>query len=96
MQDDDIKNLFERVLKHFEGADEGARGTFSVLVKTTLKYRDWLVESNSSPLTVAETKAALNAFLTVLKEQKIPGALPKRVHDLVILWLKEIQKTVHN
>lgn len=96
MDDDDIQKLFEKVSHHFEGADEGAKGMFSMLVKTALKYRDMLEHSSGEALTVAETRDALAAFMKVMQDHKIPDGLTKRVRDLVILWLEEIKLRVHN
>ena len=94
--DQDIQRLFETVAKYFEKADEGTRGMFAMLVKTALKYRDLLVHSTGCPLTVAETRAALDAFLEVLKSHRIPQNLDRRVHDLVILWLDELKLRTHH
>lgn len=94
--EDDIRELFERVSEHFEGADEGARGMFSMLVRTALAYRDTLVHSTGLPLTVGETRAALDAFMATLQSHRIPPGLDKRVKDLVILWLEEIRTRIHH
>jgi hypothetical protein len=96
LDDNDIQGLFDRVSKHFEGADEGARGMFGMLVDTALKYRDMLMHSSGEPLTVGETRAALDAFMEVLKTHEMPKELDRRVHDLVIMWLEEIKEKVHH
>lgn len=92
----DIQELFDRVAEHFEGADEGARGMFAMLVNTALKYRDTLMHSSGHALTVGETREALDAFMEVLQTHEIPKGLNKRSHDLVILWLEEIKEKVHH
>lgn len=91
-----MRALFDRVAEHFEGADEGARGMFSMLVKTALKYRDILAHSSGEPLTVAETRAALDAFMETFESHRIPPAMDRRVKDLVILWLEELKLRVHH
>lgn len=96
MNDDDIETLFDKVAEHFEGADEDSRWMFSMLVKIALKYRDTLSQSTGIPLTVAETRNALDAFMGVLKTHNIPSGIDKRVHDLVILWLEELKARVHH
>ena len=95
-EEDDIKALFEKVSGHFADADEGARGMFTMLVSTALRYRDALMHSTGHALTVAETRAALDAFMETLKVHRIPENIDKRVHDLVILWLEELRTRVHN
>lgn len=96
LEDDDIQGLFDRVSKHFEDADEGSRGMFNMLVNTALKYRDMLVHSSGEPLTVGETKEALDAFMEVLRTHEVPRELSRRVHDLVIMWLEEVREKVHH
>lgn len=92
MDDSDIKDLFNKVAEHFDGADEGAKGMFAMLVRTTLDYRDKLIHSTGDPLTVAETREALNAFMFVLRTQKFPANLGKRPHSLVMIWLEELKQ----
>lgn len=96
LDEGDIQELFDRISEHFEGADEGARGMFGMLVQTALRYRDTLVHSSGKPLTVGETREALNAFMGVIKTHEMPRDLDKRVHDLVIMWLEEIKEKVHH
>ncbi|MFH0799319.1 MAG: hypothetical protein V2A66_03960 [Pseudomonadota bacterium] len=89
--DEDIQALFKRVEEHFEGADEGSRAMFAMLVRTALKYRDTLIHSTGIPLTVAETREALDSFMEVIRVHRIPAGLDRRVRDLVILWLEELK-----
>ena len=96
LDEGDIQELFDRISEHFEGADEGARGMFEMLVKTALRYRDMLVHSSGKPLTVGETREALDEFMGVIKTHEMPKDLDKRIHDLVIMWLEEIKEKVHH
>jgi hypothetical protein len=92
----DVKKLFERMAEHLQGADSGSKAMFSMLVRTALRYRDILMHSSGSPLTVGETRAALAAFMEVMKTHAIPPALDKRVHGLVVMWLEELKETIHH
>ena len=92
----DIKALFDRIADHFGEEGEESREFFSMLVRTALKYRDMLVHSSGEALTVGETRAALDVFMEVLKTHKVPEGLDKRVHDLVVLWLQELNERIHN
>ena len=96
LDEKDIEALFDRVSKHFEGADEKARGMFGMLVDTALKYRNILLHSSGHVLTVGETRQALDAFMEVLQAHEIPQGLDKRVHDLVIMWFEEIKEKVYH
>jgi len=92
----DIQALFEKIAKHFGGVDEGTEAMFSMLVETTLKYRDMLMHSSGIPFTIGETREALNVFMEVMKTQKISQGVDKRIRDLVILWLEEVKIRVHH
>ena len=92
----DIKELFEHVSEHFKDADDGAKIMFSILVDTTLKYRDMLHHSSGHTLTVEETRSALSAFMGVLKTHEMPRDLEPLIHDLVVLWLEELKAQKQN
>ena len=96
MDDRDIHALFDRVSEHFGGADEGTRGMFAMLVKVALRYRDMLMHSTGRALTVGETRAALDAFMEIIRTHDMPKNLDKRVHDLVVMWLREIKEKIHH
>ncbi len=96
LDEDDIRGLFDRISEHFEGAEEGAKGMFGMLVNTALRYRDMLIHSSGKPLTVRETREALDTLMGVIKTHEVPNDLDKRVHDLVIMWLEEIKEKVHH
>lgn len=96
IKDDDIEKLFVRIAKHFEHADEASHKMFSMLVRTTLKFRDELVKETGVPLTVGETQKALDIFMKILKTHKVPPNLDKNIHDLVILWLEEVKVMLHH
>lgn len=94
--DDDIQSVFDRIAKKFEHADDSAKEMFTMLVATTLRYRDQVVKAGGEALTVGETREALDAFMVVLKAHQIPEGLPPRVKELVMLWLEEIRRKIHN
>lgn len=94
--DNDIKELFEKIAGHFAEAGEDSREMFSMLVMTTLKYRDTLIKSTGIPITVGETREALGVFMETLKTHRIRAGIDKRVKDLVILWLEELKMRVNN
>lgn len=97
VDDKDIKALFKRVSEHFEGEhSEGLREFFAMLVSTTLRYRDMLAHSSGEPLTVGETRAALDVFMQAVTTHRMQEGLDKRVHDLVVMWLEELKKRAHH
>lgn len=94
--DDDIEMLFRRIEHHFADKDEGAKHMLAMLVRIALSYRDHLVAINEPPLTVGETQQALDAFMVVVKTQQFPAIPEQRIKKLVLLWLEELQRTVHH
>lgn len=91
----DVEVFLRNIASRFEGIDEGVVRMFRMLVEVTLHYRDEL-EKNGEILTVQTTKDALDAFMGVMKTHTIPENLPPQAHQLVVHWLEEIKKTVHN
>ncbi len=91
IDDRDIEELFERIQDHFEQVDEKTKDMFDMLIEQTLEFRKKCAEANGHVLTVGETKQALDAFMIVLRVQKIPANLPKPVYDLIIRWLEALK-----
>ncbi|HQC50571.1 MAG TPA: hypothetical protein PLT05_02055 [bacterium] len=96
IDDNDIRELFGRISSRFESADDGTKEMLAMLVNTTLKYRETLEHASGIPLTVGETRSALDAFMSVMQTRRIPDGLNKRIRDLLLLWLEELKLRVHN
>ena len=54
MEDRDIYELFLSVAEHSGQTDEGTREVFSALVRSTLRYRDHVLESKGITVTVED------------------------------------------
>jgi len=93
---DDIEVLFRHLEEHFSEAGEGSRKMLGMLVHTTLTYRDTLVARSESPLTVEETRKALDIFMTIFTTKKFPAISDPRIKELVMMWLEEVRKNVHH
>jgi len=96
LDEKDVNALFEKIKDHFKDADDDSHEFFSMLVTTSLNYRDMLVHSGGAPLTVGETRDALDAFMEVMRTHEIPQGLSKRVHDLVIMLLEGLRERLHH
>lgn len=96
LDEKDASELFERIKEHYKDADDDTRDFFSMLVTTSLRYRDMLVHSSGLPLNVGEVRQALDAFMQVLKTHDIPDGLPKRVHGLVVMLLEDLKERIHH
>lgn len=94
--EDDIEILFSKLMNRLGGADEGAKKMLGLLVRVTLKYRDELVANKGAPLTVGETREALDVFMHVMQQQSFPETVKPRIKSLVIMWLDEVRKNIHH
>jgi len=90
MEDKDIYILFSKVAEH-TSHDESVRKIFSTLVKTTLKYRDHMLESRDIVITVEDVRAALDWLVPCLKTGRLPDTHEKIRLDLLKLWLDELK-----
>jgi hypothetical protein len=96
LEDNDIRELFDRMACHFDGADDGIRKMFSLLVETTLKYRDVIWHSRGQTLSVGETKEALGIFMDVLKTQRLAEDIDPKIKGLIMMWLEGLKKRIQN
>lgn len=93
---DDISIVFEKIRKHFDGKGESEHKMFHTLVDTALKYRDELASSGEKPISVDETKKALDGFMKIIVERKFPDDIDDRSKGLVLRWLEELKKHKQN
>lgn len=93
--EDDIDVLLRVAAEKMGTADPGTHRMFRLLIQTTLQYRDQL-HAQGVPLTVQETREALDTFMEVLKTHTIPKNLDPHVHELLVMWLEEVRKTIHH
>jgi len=91
MDENDIKKLFMRVAQSPGTVPEEAAKVFSLLVSTTLAYRDRLRETSGITVTVQDVRTSLNLFLVAVHTRRLPRT-DNRIHDdLVKLWLDELK-----
>lgn len=91
MEDKEIYILFSRVAESPDRYDESARKVFSSLIKTTLKYRDQMLKSRGTVITVEDVRTALDWLIPCLKTGRLPEKGDKKSMDLLKLWLDEIR-----
>ncbi|MBI5299110.1 MAG: hypothetical protein HY877_02275 [Deltaproteobacteria bacterium] len=96
METKEIEDLFERLAKQYGVSPEESKPIFTLLVKTTLKYRDMLMARGEKPLTVEETRAALDELLHVMNKKSFSPNISPRIHELVQLWHDEVKIFVYN
>ena len=67
MEDREIYKLFMSVAEHSGQKDDAAREVFSALVRSTLKYRDHVLESKGIVVTVEDVRVALGWLVPSLQ-----------------------------
>ena len=94
VDDKDIFKLFSSLAEGTARADHAVRDVFAKLIRTTLNYRDHLLESCNVIVTVADVRTALDQLIPTLKTGKLPEMENKIQLDLLKLWLDEFKKMV--
>ncbi|MCX6828673.1 MAG: hypothetical protein NT002_05260 [candidate division Zixibacteria bacterium] len=90
MNQQDLRKYFGEMLKKEGYISSDSLAVLGKLIRLTLEYRDRLVEEKNEILTVEETRKGLDAYMAVLKENRLPEGLDEKIGKLVKLWLKEI------
>ena len=95
MEDKDIYELFLSVAEHSGQTDDATREVFSTLVRSTLRYRDHLLESKGITVTVEDVRIALGWLVPSLKTGRLPDTDDKIKLDLLKIWLDELRTLGH-
>jgi len=95
MKEADIYRLFLSVAEHSGDKTEATRKVFSVLVRSTLKYRDHILESKGIVVTVEDVRVALGWLVPSLQTGRLPNTTDKLRLDLLKIWLDELKNLGH-
>ena len=91
VDEQDIYGLFERLLTDHANQTKETRQVFSVLIKTTLAYRDHLLQSDGVVVTVEDVRIALDWLIPSLTTGRLPKTDNKISLSLLKLWLDELK-----
>ena len=91
MQGKDIRDIFSNVLSDQAPETEAARKLFSVLVDTTLKYRDEMRASKGVVVTVADVRSCLRWLVPALATGNVPHIENDIQRNLLRLWIDTLQ-----
>jgi hypothetical protein len=95
MEEEEIYKLFLSVAEHSGQKDDATREVFSVLVRSTLKYRDHVLESKGITVTVEDVRVALGWLVPSLQTGRLPETDDKIRLDLLKIWLDELRALGH-
>jgi hypothetical protein len=87
----DIYNLLLSVAEHPSQKTDAVREVFSVLVKSTLRYRDSILEAKGIILTVEDVRSVLGWLGPSLVTGQLPVTDNKIRLGLLKIWLDELK-----
>jgi hypothetical protein len=91
MDEGDIERLFLSVLENASQDNDAVREVFAILIKTTLQYRDHMLESRGIVVTVEDVRTALGWLVPCLATGQLPETDNKLRLDLLKIWLDELK-----
>ena len=86
MEDNDIERLFSKVAQDSTDQRAEVRDVFAVLVRTTLQYRDDMLESKGLVITVEDVRVTLEYLVPFLETGQLPETAEKIKPDLLKMW----------
>ncbi|MDY7038940.1 MAG: hypothetical protein SV375_22650 [Thermodesulfobacteriota bacterium] len=91
MDDRDISRLFLSVAEHPDYNTRAIREVFTILVKTTLRYRDNVLASRGTTVTVEDVRTVLDWLVPYLANGTLPETENKIRLDLLKLMARELE-----
>lgn len=90
MNDKEVETLFEAVACTMPKTTPEVRKVFSLLVSSTLRYRDQMKEQAGITVTVEDVRVTLDMLLQVLHTKMVPHQDLAVRANLLELWLEEL------
>jgi len=91
MDESDIHTLFMRVAGRARDLPQDVKSVFSILVSSTLRYRDTLKEDLGIVVTVEDVRVALDGLLESMRTKRLPETNNALRLDLVKIWLDALK-----
>lgn len=90
MNESEIKNHFNRLAQELGDVPKEVEHVFSVLVSSTLRYRDKIKEETGIVLTVEDVRVALGWLMDTMGSGRFPETDNAVRFDLLKAWLAEL------
>ena len=90
MQEEEIRQLFERVAENAGEMSDDVRAVFSLLVSATLRYRDQIREASGTVLTVQDVRTVLDWLVVSIHTHRLPDTDNAVQENLLRVWLEEL------
>ena len=91
MEDKDLYKLFLSVAEHPGQNTEDTRKVFSILVRSTLRYRDQMLKTSGTVVTVEDVRIVLEWLMPAVSSGRLPVTDNKLRFDLLKIWLDELK-----
>ena len=91
LKTDDIEKLFLSALEDSGQDTDDARRVFSILVRSTLKFRDHILATRDVVVTVEDVRSSLEWLIPALAEDRMPETEDEIRLGLLNVWLKELK-----
>lgn len=88
--EEDISRLFLKAAEHSAQKTDDVRKVFSILVGSALRYRDHVLASSGTVVTVGDVREALKRLVPALATGQIPDTGSTLCLDLLKIWLQEL------
>jgi len=87
----DIDYLLHKISEDPEKLPSEILEIFSILVKTTLDFRDRYLKEHGITVTVEDVKTALDWFIDFLRSGKLPKTDRLVRRELFEIWIRELE-----
>ena len=91
MEENDISQLFLKVVEDSAQNTDAVRQVFSILIRSTLSYRDHMLESRGAVITVEDVRMTLSWLVPALMTGHLPVTDDEIRLDLLKLWLDDLK-----
>ena len=91
MDESEISRLFMRVAGRASELPDEVRSVFTILVSSTLRYRDRLKDDLEIILTVEDVRVTLDWLLQSMRTKRLPQTNNLVRLDLLKIWLDELK-----
>lgn len=92
MEEKDIEKLFLTMAQDSALDTDANRKIFSLLIQSTLRYRDEMLSSKGVVVTVGDVRTALGWLVPALATGNMPETDNKISMGLLDLWMDELKK----
>jgi len=92
LEEKDLEKLFLTVAQDPALDTDANRKFFSLLIQSTLRYRDEMLSSKGIVVTVGDVRAALGWLVPVLATGNMPETENNISMGLLDLWMDELKK----